>query len=355
MKKNASSSHRNSKLKINKITTNQNEIFRHQRNKINFPQEKKTFSLIDDNSSSINKSLKDILKIKIHKFNSSSRNTKLKKSILNKNKSLLLKRIKNKDNNDSIKLSQKMQNEFFVRISNSSCSFDKSMFFISPKTILKNLFLDSQYKAHYRLINHINVKKYPNKNNISISNKLGLSKSERNYMESPNTHGSPFYPKIYSCFNRNDDTQKNNNNIKNNSLERKVQRRISIVKKILKRRAKNKSMIISDAIKESGYTLLPYEKIDKKDAKKKINKKIFFNKNNLDRFIHIMKLNKEGFDEDNAEHDIIKIQKFGKNYRNSSVKLLKDSFLKTAKTKHFHQKTICKLNMYSGKYFGIPV
>ena len=138
------------------------------------------------------------------------------------------------------------------------------------------------------------------------------------------------------------------------NLDNVVNHNVSVIKKILKDRAKKKSKILCDSINTLGKNNLPYELIDPRTASNKVWKKIYINNANLSRLINLMKTVKKGYYEDDLTNNINGLKSYSKNstYINRSIK---DNFLsKLVKNNHFSKSTIFRYNQSNGYYFGLP-
>ena len=143
-------------------------------------------------------------------------------------------------------------------------------------------------------------------------------------------------------------------NEKDLNFEKVAKHNVKIVKKILKKRMKQNSKILSDSLFHLGEDTLLYEHINKIMSNRNVGQKIYINKSNLSRLIKVNRTIKHGFYEDDI-NDIKSLKDYSKNMNNIYKHLQCRIIPKSVKTNHFSRSAIFRYNQMNGNYFGIPV
>ena len=306
-----------------------------------------------------NQSLKQINNNQKLKFNDPFKQKILNRIIKSKSRQSIFSKSqylfygKNENNiktNSALKSIIEMENKFYIRnkegFENEQHSdFLYKIFTKKSKITLKNNkygdgnnnFPFNFKKINDKIINNLIVSKKSivNENNNGIS--LISDKSSSNYNKT----------KKSNSFSKTIDF----NDEKNISMENIANYNIKIIKKILKKRIKMNSKILSNSMINLGENNYPYEIINKRISNRKIGQNIYINRANLSRLISVNKIVRNGFNEDDDINNIKKIKNFSRNFQYNKVHVLP----KSVKTKHFSRSTIYRFNQFYGNYFGVPV
>ena len=258
--------------------------------------------------------------------------------------------------NSTLKSAKEMENKFYIR--NKEGLKRENHTDSLYKILLKKLPVKSSQKIIItQNINQNKNRKIPDSLRKLSSKKINnLIVSKKSKINGDNNRLSFLMPNISSTndskTNKSSSCSKmiNLKNDKNLNIETIANYNIRKIKKILKKRIKINSKILSNSIINLGKNNSSYQIINKSISNKKIWQKIYINQTNLSRLIDVTKTVREGFYEDDI-NNIKQIKRFSRNSKYNKFHLIP----KSVKINHFSRSTISRFNQCHGNYFGIPV